>query len=83
LCRDNLNQNEFNAVVDFLYNAGATYKDKSGKRQYFKLFHNINSNMPKKELSEYWRKLCITGGGKKLNGLIIRRQDEVNLFFKK
>jgi len=83
LCRDNLNQNEFNAVVDFLYNAGATYKDKSGKLKYFNLFHNINSNMPKKELSEYWRKLCITGGGKKLNGLIIRRQDEVNLFFKK
>jgi GH24 family phage-related lysozyme (muramidase) len=39
--------------------------------------------MPEKELSEYWKKLCITGGGKKLNGLITRRQDEVTLFFKK
>ena len=83
LCRDDLNQNQFNAVVDFLYNCGATYKDKSGKQQYYNLFNNINSNMPELELSIYWKKLCITGGGNKLNGLILRRQDEVTLFFKK
>ena len=82
LCRDNLNQNQFDAVVDFLYNAGATYIDKNGKQQYYNLFNNINSNMPEKELKAYWKKLCITGGGKTLNGLIKRREEEVNLFFK-
>ena len=82
LCRDDLNQNQFDAVVDFLYNAGATYIDAHGKQQYFNLFHHINSNMPKQELTSYWQKLCITGGGKTLNGLIKRRAEEVSLFFK-
>lgn len=82
LCRDDLSQNQFDAVVDFLYNAGATYKDKNGKRQYYNLFFNVNSYMPKTKLIKYWKKLCITGGGKILNGLIKRREEEVNLFFK-
>lgn len=82
LCRDDLNQNQFDAVVSFLYNAGATYIDKKGKQQYYNLFNNINSNMPEKELKLYWKKLCITAKGKVLNGLIKRREEEVNLFFK-
>jgi lysozyme len=83
LCKDDLNQNQFDAVVDFLYNAGATYKDSNGKQQYYKLFKHINSNMSEKDLTIYWQKLCITGGGKPLNGLIKRRAEEVSLFFKK
>jgi len=82
LCRDDLNQNQFDAVVDFLYNCGATYRDKNGKVQYYNIFENINAYMPEKELKAYWQKLCITGGGKKLNGLITRRLKESELFFK-
>lgn len=81
LCRDDLNQNQFDAITDFLYNCGATYRDKNGKQQYYNIFEHINSRMPQKELTNYWQKLCITGGGKKLNGLIARRAKEVSLYF--
>ena len=50
--------------------------------QYYNIFENINAYMPEKELKAYWQKLCITGGGKKLNGLITRRLKESELFFK-
>ena len=81
LLRDDLTQNEFDAVVDFLYNCGATYIDKNGKLQYYKLFRFINERMNEMGLSEYWRGLCVTGGGKKLAGLVTRRAKEVELFF--
>ena len=58
LCRDDLNQNQFDAIVDFLYNAGATYKDSNGKQQYYKLFQHINSNMSEKDLTIYFG-LCL------------------------
>ena len=83
LLRDDLTQNEFDAVVDFLYNCGATYVDKFGKLQYYKLFRFINERMNQMGLSEYWRGLCLTGGGKKLPGLVARRAKEVELFFRK
>jgi lysozyme len=81
LCRDDLSQNQFDAVVDFLYNCGATYIDKRGKLQYYNLFHNINIYMNKMELMAYWRNLCIKANGRVLNGLIARRNKEVELFF--
>jgi len=83
LCRDDLNQNEFDAVCSFLYNAGATYRGKDGKNHYYNLFENINNKMVKEDLIKYWESCAITGGGKKLNGLIRRRKAEVALFFTK
>ena len=83
LCRDDLNQNEFDAVCSFVYNAGATYRGKDGKNHYYNIFNNINNYMIKEDLIEYWKNLAITGGGKKLKGLAKRRKKEVELFFKK
>jgi len=35
LCRDDLKQNEFDALVSFVYNAGATYIAKNGTKKYY------------------------------------------------
>lgn len=83
LCRDDLTQNEFDAVCSFVYNAGATYIGKDGKNHYYNLFENINNKMNKEDLIQYWSNLAISVGGKKLNGLIRRRKKEVELYFKK
>lgn len=83
LCRDDLNQNQFDAVCSFVYNAGATYRDKFGKIHYFNLFELINANTSEAVLTKYWEGLAVTGGGKKLPGLVRRRKEEVKLFFKK
>lgn len=81
LCRDDLYQEEFDAIADFIYNAGATYIDKKGKVQYYNLFVNVNKKLPKAEMVKYWENLAITGGGVKLNGLIARRKEEVELYY--
>lgn len=83
LCRDDLTQNEFDAVCSFVYNAGATYRGKDGKNHYYNLFEHINNKLSKEEMIKYWTSLAITGGGKKLNGLINRRKKEVELYFTK
>lgn len=83
LCRDDLTQNEFDAVCSFVYNAGATYRGKDGKNHYYKLFDYVNRKIPKAELEKYWKDCAVTGDGKKLNGLIKRRAKEVELFFTK
>ena len=80
LCRDNLTQNEFDAIVSFVYNAGATYRTKSGKIRYYNLFKNVNDLMAHKDLEIYWSGLAVTGGGKKLNGLIRRRKREALIY---
>ncbi len=83
LCRDDLTQNEFDAVCSFIYNAGATYRGKDGKNHYYNLFDLVNKKVPKSELEAYWKKCAITGGGKELRGLVNRRAKEVELYFKK
>lgn len=83
LCRDDLTQNEFDAVCSFVYNAGATYRGKDGKNHYYNLFDLVNRKVSKIELEKYWKKLAITGGGKELPGLVKRRAKEVELFFRK
>ena len=81
LCRDNLDQGEFDGIADFVYNAGATYIGKDGKVHYYNLFENVNKEIPKEEMTRYWENLAITGGGVKLNGLIARRKEEVELYY--
>ena len=80
LCRDDLNQNQFDAICSFVYNAGATYRGKDGKNHYYNIFDKVNK---KEDINEYWKSLAITGGGVKLNGLIKRRIKEVELYYKK
>lgn len=82
LCRDDLNQKQFDALVDFVYNTGGGYTDRKGKHQYYDLFDHINERMPKYELIEYWEKCAVTANKKPLKGLVIRRKKEVELFFK-
>ena len=82
LCRDNLTQNEFDAIVSFVYNAGATYRTKKGNINYYNLFKHVNNLMPHKELYDYWTTLAVTGGGKKLNGLVRRRKREALIYTK-
>lgn len=79
LCRDDLTQNQFDAVCSFVYNAGATYRGKDGKNHYFNLFEKVNN---KEELKEYWESLAVTAGGIRLKGLIKRRIKEVALYYK-
>lgn len=81
LTRDDLTQDEFDAVADFVFNTGGYYLDKrSGKRFPYKLFTLINNRTSDEELRAYWTQCAITAGGKKLNGLVTRRQREVDLF---
>lgn len=82
LCRDNLTQNEFDAIVSFVYNAGATYRTSKGQIKYYNLFAHINDLMPHKDLYDYWCNLAVTGGGKKLRGLVRRRQREALIYTK-
>lgn len=82
LCRDDLKQNEFDALVSFVYNAGATYRNSKGKNMYYNLFRNVNNYMNGNELYNYWTSLAVTGGGVKLNGLIRRRKKEVEMYLK-
>lgn len=81
LCRDNLTQNEFDALVDFVYNTGGGYIDRKGKYQYYNLFDHVNNYMPKNELIEYWSSLAVTVNKKPLKGLVKRREAEIKLFF--
>jgi len=68
-----LNQNEFDALVSFVYNVGAEAFKKST------LLRLLNAGVPKVEVANQfhrWNK----GGGKVLQGLVTRRKDEADLF---
>lgn len=82
LCRDDLNQNEFDALVDFAYNTGGGYVDRKGRFQYYDLFENVNERMNEEDLTEYWKQCAVTANKKPLKGLIARRNKEVELYFK-
>jgi lysozyme len=67
-----LNQNQFDALVSYTYNTG-------GSDTLFKL---INQKAPEAQIKKWFETKYITGGGKVLPGLIRRRKEESNLFFK-
>lgn len=71
---DKVNQNQFDALVSFAYNLGS---DALKKSTLLKVV-NTNPNDPriKKEFQKW-----VYADGKKLGGLIKRRQDEANLYF--
>lgn len=62
-------QNEFDALVTFVYNCGVSQT----------LFEMVNSQNPL--LKPWWTSHYITGGGKILKGLIERRKAEAKLYF--
>ena len=67
-----LNQNQFDALVDFAYNAGAKNLLTST------LLKKLNAGDYEGASKEFGK--WIYGGGKKLNGLIRRREAERQLF---
>lgn len=62
-------QNEFDALVCFVYNCGISQT----------LFEMVNNQNPL--LKTWWTSHYITGGGKILKGLIERRKAEAKLYF--
>jgi lysozyme len=73
-CRDDVNQNQFDALVSFCYNLGPNNLKSST------LLKKVNLNPSDPTiLNEFlkWNK----GGGKVLKGLTKRRQAESNLYF--
>lgn len=69
-----LNQNQFDALVSFVYNLGGTNFAKSTLLK--KINANPNDLSIKNEFLK-WNK----AGGKVLNGLTNRRKEEANLYF--
>ena len=68
-----LTQNQFDALVSHTYNTGGSST----------LFRLVNNNAPNSEIKNWFETKYITGGGKKLNGLIRRRKAESDLYFSK
>jgi lysozyme len=62
-------QNEFDALVSFVYNCGGSQT----------LFEMVNSQSVL--LRKWWETHYIMGGGKILNGLIARRKAESKIYF--
>ena len=74
-CVDSLNQNQFDALVDFAYNCG------NGNLKSSTLLKKVNANPNDITIGlEFakWNK----GGGKILNGLVKRRAAESELYFR-
>jgi lysozyme len=72
----NLTQNQFDALVSFVFNVG------SGNFRKSTLLKKIKDNATEEEIrNEFsrWNK----GGGQILGGLVKRRLDEANLYFEK
>jgi len=71
---DKVNQNQFDALVSFAYNLGGDALKKSTLLKVVNI--NPNDLRIKKEFQKW-----VYADGKKLGGLIKRRQDEANLYF--
>lgn len=67
-----LQQNQFDALVDFCYNAGA------GNLRTSTLLKYVNSGKFELAAEEFGK--WVMGGGKRLNGLVTRREAERRLF---
>jgi lysozyme len=74
-CVDTINQNQFDALVSFCYNVGPANLKTSTLLK--KVNMNPNDPLIKDEFLKWTR-----AGGKKLNGLVIRRTAEAELYFR-
>ena len=75
MTRDDINQNQFNALVSFAYNLGSQVLKGST------LLKKVNKNPLDKTIVREFRK-WVNAGGKKLKGLINRREDEITMYYK-
>jgi len=70
----NLTQNQFDALVSFAYNLGVGALQKSALLK--KIKHNPNDPSIEVEFMKW-----VNAGGKKIKGLVKRRQQEATLYF--
>ena len=75
-CRDDINQNQFDALVSFAYNLGNSALKSST------LLKKANANPNDKTIRNEFLKWRFADG-KELKGLINRRKDESELYFSK
>jgi lysozyme len=75
-CRDDINQNQFDALVSFAYNLGPANLKSST------LLKKVNANPQDETIRDEFMK-WVKAGGKTLKGLVRRREAEANLYFKK
>ena len=73
-CRDDINQNQFDALVSFAYNLGNSALKSSTLLK--KVNANPNDSTIKNEFNKW-----VYADGIKLNGLVKRRIEESNLYF--
>jgi lysozyme len=73
-CRDDINQNQFDALVSFAFNLGP-YNLKSST-----LLKKVNKNPNDPDIRKEFMKWT-KGGGRVLKGLVIRRGAEADLYF--
>lgn len=74
-CRDDLTQNQFDALVSFTYNLG------EGNLRSSTLLKKVNANPNDPTIRDEFMK-WVKAGGKTLPGLVRRREAEANLYFK-
>jgi lysozyme len=75
-CRDDINQNQFDALVSFAYNLGPANLKSST------LLKKVNANPEDESITLEFMK-WVKAGGKTLKGLVRRREAESQLYFKK
>lgn len=75
-CRDDISQNQFNALVSFAYNLG------DGNLKVSTLLKKVNANPADENITAEFNK-WVYADGKKLDGLIRRRAAEAKLYFAK
>jgi lysozyme len=75
-CRDDINQNQFDALVSFAYNLGPANLKSST------LLKKVNANPNDETIALEFMK-WVKAGGKTLKGLVRRREAESQLYFKK
>ena len=73
-CRDDINQNQFDALISFAYNLGNSALKSST------LLKKANANPNDKTIRNEFLK-WVNADGKRLKGLVIRRTDEADLYF--
>jgi lysozyme len=73
-CRDDINQNQFDALVSFCYNVGPNALKSST------LLKKVNINPSDPTIANEFAKWN-KGGGRVLKGLIRRRKEEYELYF--
>jgi lysozyme len=74
MTQNNINQNQFDALVSFAYNTGlVNYKNST-------LLKRVNANPNDPDIEKQFMR-WVRAGGKVIKGLITRRQEEARLYF--